>query len=392
MTAELGPPIAPRRPRFGCLALLLAAGGVLGGLVLMFREEPGPSVGPVQARYVMGRLRYGRPYSDPTGAEGELWTTYLGSGMDLPEVWGSTARYRLLGWMTKQEGHHVQFQSLDLIRGGRSEVPVAWDNGIQGWLAPATLVGEPPQFREPYREGPVRVNLEGTWRTVSKRGMTGLLSAGGPFKMYTNKWRTFSGDMVVVVGGEELVRQHVEHFVDRNFYDKVQALIDHDVMVFMAGAPGAGGEALVLDLTRGHPRPPQKEGGIFPSRDNTLPRVVNFGCSVPGTRTQLNPWEVRPGVAYLLTVEAFDPDLEVGDSICGFEWDLGDGRIRKTDRPELTYAFPRRARYDIKVRALDRSGTPGPWGGFYWNLLESPVPVTDLRLSEDGTLRPEPGP
>ncbi len=342
---------------------------VVGMATCAFREEPGPNVGPVRARFVMYKLHYGGPYSDPTGAPNELWTTDVRSGSTLPEIWGSTSQYRLLGWSKVQAGSQVRFQTFDLITGNMSEVPVEAKNGIQGWLSPKTPRGERPLVAESEPKREVLIRLEGTWRTVSKRRVTGFLAADGPFKVHTNRWRTFSGDLVVVVRGEEILRQRVQNLVDGQLRGKAQILDSHDLLVYMDSAPGLGGEAWFLDLTLGHPKPLQVKGGIFPGRTNTPPRVQSLGHFSPLTRDRAEfRAQVLPGVPYVIVAEAFDPDLDIGDAITGFEWDFGDGRIRTSEGAEIPFTFPRRARVPMKVRAIDRSGSPGPWGMFEWDL------------------------
>jgi hypothetical protein len=223
--------------------------------------------------------------------------------------------------------------------------------------------------------GALEVRLEGKWKRLSRRYITDMTSADGPFKLHKTEWDAYFGDIAVYMKGIELLRQRVENITALDLQTKCQVFPQHDLFVYLDGLEYGPGTAWFLDLTLGHTKPPQGSNEIFPGRINTLPTLSPDGSKfvrVDGTDEYagLKDRDDRKheyGKPYRISVKFDDPDFEYGDEITHYDWDRGDGKIVTTKKPEFIHTFKTTDKvilrqYRIKIRAYDRSGQAGPWG------------------------------
>lgn len=335
---------------------------------------------PVKAAFVLSKVRYG--YSP---ADNEIWVFDwdITTSRDSLHLFGSTKRYRTLGWEREADGGNRVFQTYDLAatRMGRAPVTLFKDGrnlGYRenGWRAARLEYGQDIQEKGTgLRLGGLQVRLDGSWKLITHRYLSDMTSADGPFKVVKYAYQGFSGDVVVLVGGQEILRQRVDQLSALDLNGKCQAFPGHDLFVYLDGLPGRPGTAWFLDLTLGHPHPVQGPDEIFPGRVNTLPaysRSADFS-RVDGTDEYVglkyrDDRKHEYGKAYRIAATFEDPDLDYGDALTRYDWNTGSGRIVTTLQPEIIHTFRVTDKLEwgmhvIQVRAYDRSGQAGPWGG-----------------------------
>jgi hypothetical protein len=353
----------------------------------------GPQTEPVKASFVLSKIRYG--YS-PT-AENEIWhfdwdrTPYR----EILDLFGSTERYRTIGWEREADGGNRVFQTYDLIANRMHRAPaVLFKDGknigyqANGWRPAQLEYGQNIQEKgSGLRLGDLQVRLDGSWELITLRWLSDYVSADGPFRVVKYSYQGFSGDVVVFMRDQEILRQRVDKLSYLDLNHKCQVFPGHDLFIYLDGLPSRPGTAWFLDLTLGHPRPIQGPDEIFPGRVNTLPTYSYDDATfirVDGTdeyaglkdRADRKHEFDKP---YRITVKFTDPDLEYGDALTRYDWDTGSGGIVTTLKPEIIHTFrandPLQFRqHRINVRAYDRSGKAGPWGV---------IAVEDLYFQKD---------
>lgn len=337
-------------------------------VLLLFISRPGPlKPTPVTATFVLSKLHYGGPNED----EREIlcYERAYQSWVSYPDFFGSMKRYRTIGWAREANGGDRIFQTYDLFsdRMDRSLVslvtPEKNRNGTyqdNGWRPrkPEDLLSFHDDVAG-FKNGNLEVRLNGRWKPV------------------TQSFKDYTGDIVVIVSGHEILKQRAERATAIDLNQKCQFFPGHDLLVYLDGVQGKPGNAWFIDLTLGHPRPIQGLNDIFPSRINTLPVCGKAELiRVDGTDEYFGLKDREEckhefGKQYRIKVQFDDPDLEYGDAITRCDWDKGDGRIISTDRPEFIHTFNASDKLysgmrGVKVRAYDLSGQAGPWGGVYY--------------------------
>jgi len=368
--------VIDQKSKFNLIALFLHSLTLLI-VFLFFISRPGPQKKlPVTAHFVLSKLHYGGPNEDEREILG-MERTYE-SQVSYPTFFGSMKRYRTIAWERDANGGDRIFQTYDLLSGHMDRSPVTLvasmnrrnptyqDNGWRPKM-PEDLLS----YREDaagWKSGNLEVRLDGRW------------------KDYAKSFKAFAGDIVVVVSGQEILRQRVERATAMDLSRKCQFFLGHDLLVYLDGVYGQPGDAWFIDLTLGHPRSIQGPNDIFPSRVNTLPTFKSLFdmIRVDGTDEYAglkyrDDCKHEFGKAYRITVKFEDPDLEYGDAITRYDWDRGDGKIVSTKAPEFIHTFKATDKLDsraheIKVRAYDRSGQAGAWESVY---------VPDLYFQKD---------
>lgn len=345
---------------------------------LVFISRPGPlKPTPVTATFVLSKLHYGGPNED----EREILSyerTYQ-SSVSYPGFFGSMKRYRTIGWARDANGGDRIFQTYDLLSDRMDRSPVILvtprnsRNGTyqdNGWRP--TMPEDLLSFHDDvagFKSGNLEVRLNGKWKPV------------------TQSFKAYNGDVVIIVSGQEILRQRVERVTAVDLNQKCQFFPWHDLLVYLDGVPGKPGNAWFIDLTLGHPRSIQGPNDIFPSRVNTLPTLSVGGSElvrIDGTDEYAGLKDRADrkheyGKPYRITVKFDDPDFEYGDEITHYDWDRGDGTIVTTEKPEIVHTFKATdkvilGQYLIKIRAFDRSGQAGPWGT---------LPIEELYFQKD---------
>jgi hypothetical protein len=325
---------------------------------LFYISRPGPlKPTPVTATFVLSKLHYGGPNED----EREIlcFERAYESRVSYPDFFGSMKRYRTIGWAREANGGDRIFQTYDLLSDRMDRSPVNLvtpknnrsgtyqDNGWRPKM-PEDLLS----FHDDVaglKSGSLEVRLDGIWERV------------------TQSFKAYNGDVVIIVSGQEILKQRVERATARDLNQKCQFFIGHDLLVYLDGVQGKPGNAWFIDLTLGHPRPIQGPNDIFPSRANTPPKIWNTFDAVrvdgaPGTKFE-EDIKFELGVPYRILLKIEDPDLEYGDEITRCDWELEYGKIITTMKPELIFTFKTEKMYQFWFRAYDKSGKPGPWCG-----------------------------